>query len=78
VNISEANAANVVLRALIAHHTGVPLIRHTPEEVVEAAALLGDKAYKAISAGLDGDIVRQVLGEGGINALLAQDEVEAK
>lgn len=59
MNITEANQTNVVLRRLIEwERRQAP---HNMPEVVEAAADLADRAYKALSAGLTGDDVRKQL-----------------
>lgn len=51
MNISEANAVNDVLRLLLDHpRPGAERI--TSAEAYEAAELLAQKAYKALSAGL--------------------------
>jgi hypothetical protein len=59
VNITEANAANVVLRRLIEHERRQA--PHNMPDVVEAAAELAERSYKALSAGLTGDEVRRQL-----------------
>lgn len=53
MNISEANATNVVLRALI--QRGQPVARG---QLTDAAVLLAEKAYRALSAGITPDEVR--------------------
>lgn len=61
MTIGEATAVNVVLRRMIDTRQRATGDRAVPEGVVEAAALLADKAYKALSAGLDGKRVREAL-----------------
>lgn len=53
MNISEANATNTVLRALISG-------RITDEDI-DAAAMLADRSRKALNAGADGREVRHLL-----------------
>lgn len=59
MNITEANAANVVLRQLV--HREREASGSSPENVIEAAALLADRANKALHAGMTGAQVRERL-----------------
>ena len=68
MNITEANAANVVLRELIARHQLEEEEAASPDDLwpesaalVDAAALLADRANKALGAGLTGQQVRASL-----------------
>lgn len=61
MNISEANAAQVVLRSLVAlREMEIPL----NEDVVEAGVFLADRASKALGAGVTGSQLRAILRDG--------------
>lgn len=69
MTIEQANAVNVVIRALIARHRHEEEQADSPEDLhpetpllIESAALLADKAHKVLMAGLTGDEVRAALG----------------
>lgn len=68
MTLEQANAVNVVLRDLIARHRAEEESADSPEDLwpedpnlVNAAALLADKAHHALMAGLTGDDVRTAL-----------------
>lgn len=68
MNITEANAVNVVLRNLLDRHRFEEEEAASPEdlfpeppELIDAAAMLADRANKTLSAGLTGDQVRRQL-----------------
>lgn len=68
MTIEQANAVNIVLRDLIARHQHEDESAASPEDLwpesqqlINAAALLADKAHKVLMAGLTGDQVREAL-----------------
>jgi hypothetical protein len=65
MTIEQASAVNVVLRDLLARHRAEEEssddLSPEPPELISAAALLADKAHKALGAGLTGDQVREGL-----------------
>lgn len=61
MNITEATAVNVVIDRLVDLRVMRGVTHTSCPEVVTAAALLADKANKALGAGLTGDKVREAL-----------------
>lgn len=65
MTIEQASAVNVVLRDLLTRHRAEEEssddLAPEPPELIAAAALLADKAHKALGAGLTGDQVREGL-----------------
>lgn len=59
MNISEANAANLVINYALYCRDHAARAGQGSDQEAAALILLADKAHKAIGAGIDGDTVRR-------------------